>query len=407
MYGLSETCMEIEKLLHYTWKHRLYPLRQLVTSDDRVVEVIDPGVYNRLDAGPDFSNAKIKVDGTVWAGNVEMHIKSSDWYRHHHDKDEAYNNVILHVVTVADMDVVTQSGRMPAQLMLPISPRLKDDYEHLLQSDKYPPCYKRIPEIPSLKIHSWLAALQVERLQRKTIDIEDRVERSHGSWEDAYFQTLARNFGFGINGEAFEVWARSLELSKLAHHRDDLFQIEAMFLGQASLLHKVDEKYAREYEYLKHKFGLEPMDGALWRYLRTRPQNFPHVRLLQLAKMYHEQRTGLSQLLACESVKDISKLFDIKGNKLALLIINTAVPIIFAYGKTKEKERFCEKAFNLLDELKAEDNHIVRMWEECGLCVRSAGDSQALIQLKNEYCDRKECLRCRIGFEYFKFKMDN
>lgn len=411
-----------EALLHYTWRHKLLPLKELRTTDGRLLEVVDAGLYNRTDAGPDFFNAKVKVDGMLWVGNVELHIKASDWFRHHHDKDQAYDNVVLHVVTEADMDVTTSQGKVLPTVVIPISDSLRQDYEELIGSEKYPPCYKVIPSIPRLKVHSWMSALQTERLERKTKDIEKRVGEMGGSWEDAYFATLARNFGFGVNGDAFEVWAKTIPMSAVAHHRDDLFQVEAMFLGigghtptlpsrewdevAISSFAKhvaefdVDGRYAREFAYLQKKFGLEPMDGSLWRYLRTRPQNFPHVRLLQLAKMYHERRTSLAALLDCKDVKEIGKLYDMKGAKLELLVINTAVPTIFAYGRHHAKESLCEKAFDLLESLKAEDNNIVRMWQECGLDVKSAGDSQALIQLKKEYCDRKECLRCRFGYEF-------
>lgn len=390
----------MEKLLHYTWKHRLFPLSTLVTTDNRTVDVIDVGLYNRTDGGPDFFNAKIKVNGIVWVGNVEMHIKASDWYRHGHDKDEAYDNVVLHVVCEADMDVLTKSGRMPATMVLKVPDSLREDYDHLLHVDRFPPCYERIPDIPPIKIHSWITALETERLERKTDDINRRVEKFNGSWEHAYFQTLARNFGFGLNGDAFEQWTEHIDLMQMAHHRNDLFQIEAMFLGQASLLERVDETYRKEYAYLQHKFHLVPMGAMMWKYLRTRPQNFPHVRIMELAKMYCEQRTELSKLLDCTTVKDISKLYGMKGAKLNLLIINTAIPTIFAYGRARGKEHLCERAFDMLEELKAEDNNVVRMWQECGLTVRSAGDSQGLLQLKKEYCDRRDCLRCRIGFEY-------
>lgn len=390
----------MEKLLHYTWKHKLFALHLLATTDGRQVEVIDTGIYNRSNSGPDFFNAKIRVDGTVWTGNIEMHIKASDWYRHGHDTDTAYDNVILHVVCEADMDVMTSSRRKPAMLVMSVPDSLRSDYMHLLNTDKYPPCYKRIPDIKPLKIHAWISALETERLERKTKDITNRLDNNGGSWEDTYFQTLARNFGFGINGDAMEMWAKSIDLQKVGKHRDDLFQIEAFFIGQASLLDRVDERYAAEYAYLKHKFGLEPMDAVMWRYLRTRPQNFPHVRIMQLARMYYERKTDLSGVLACKDVKTIGKLLGMRGAKLDLIIINTIIPIIFAYGRAMGKEEYCERAFDLFDQIDAEDNHIVRMWRECGMEVRTAGDSQALIQLKNEYCDRKECLRCRIGFEY-------
>ena len=397
----------MERLLHYTWRHKLLPLGELRTTDGQLIEVIDSGLYNSSDAGPDFFNAKVKVDGMLWVGNVELHMKASDWYRHHHDKDEAYDSVVLHVVQQADMEVKTSQGKTLTTLELPIAPELKQDYEELVTSDKYPPCYKIIDTLPLLKVHSWLSTLQVERLQQKTNALVERVQRTRGSWEDAYFTTLARNFGFGINGAAFEMWAEALPLGSVAHHRDNLFQVEAMFIGVAGLLDKMDEKYAREFSYLQKKFGLQPIEPTLWRYLRTRPQNLPHVRIMQLAKMYHERRTSLGQLLACKTVKDISILYDIKGTKLDLLIINTVVPTIFAYGRYHAKEEYENLAFDLLEATKAEDNNIVRMWQECGLKVKSAGDSQALIQLKKEYCDRKNCLRCRFGYEFLSGEYRN
>lgn len=390
----------MEKLLHYTWRHKLLPLGTLRTTDGQEIEIISTGLYNRNDAGPDFINAKLKIDGTEWAGNVEIHIKASDWYRHRHDTDSAYDNVILHVVEQHDMEVGTSQNRRLPTLILPIPNTLKHDYEELLQSEKYPPCYKTIPTISPIKRHAWLSALQTERLEQKTATMEERVKSMNGSWEDAYFATLAHNFGFGINGNAFDTWAQSMPMKAVAHHRDNLFQVEALFIGQAGLLEKVEERYKKEYEYLRHKFGLTPIRGSLWRYLRTRPQNFPHVRLLQLAAMYHERRTGLSELLACTDIKAIGKLYGITGKKLELLVINTAIPAIFAYGRSHAKEQLCERAGDMLEQMKAEDNNIVRMWAECGLQTNNAGDSQALIQLKKNYCDKKDCLRCRFGHAF-------
>ena len=397
----------MERLLHYTWRHKLLPLGKLTTTDGRMVEVIAPGLYNNSDAGPDFFNAKVKVDGILWVGNVEIHIKASDWYRHHHDKDSAYDSVILHVVQQADMEVKTSQGKTLTTLELPVAEELKQDYEGLIHSDKYPPCYKIIPRLPSLKVHSWLSSLQVERLQQKTSAIVERVQKTKGSWEAAYFVTLSRNFGFSINGDAFETWATMMPMNALAHHRDNLFQIESIFIGMAGLLDKVDPKYSQEFAYLQKKFELTPMDATLWRYLRTRPQNFPHVRIMQLAQMYHEQRTSLSQLLNCKNSKEISTLYNVKGAKLDLLIINTVVPTVFAYGRYHAKEEYEDRAFDLLEAVKAEDNNIVRMWQECGLDVHSAGDSQALIQLKKEYCDKKNCLRCRFGYEFLSGEYRN
>jgi hypothetical protein len=287
-----------------------------------------------------------------------------------------------------------------------------------------------------------MAALQAERLERKTEDIRKRVALCNGSWEDAYFITLARNYGFGINGDVFEQWAANIPLGAVAHHRDDLFQIEAIFMGQAGLLEldAVPEHYQREalndgyfarlrneYQYLAHKFSMKPIDFKLWRFLRLRPQNFPHIRISQLANLYYQQKAGLSQLIECET---LDRLRTVLGSQVTpywethyifgaaspknakhlsygsinLLAINTAIPMLFAYGRHCSKEVLCDRAFDFLEQLRAENNHIIRMWQQVGLPVESAGDSQALIQLKKAYCDRKDCLRCRFGFEYLKRK---
>lgn len=396
----------MEKLLHYTWRHKIFPLEALLTTDGKTVEVVDTGLYNRTDSGPDFFNAKIKIDGILWVGNVEIHTNASDWFHHKHDNDSAYNNVILHVVENADSTVTTADGIAIPTLVIPIAKELRDNYAELLNSEKYPPCYKIIEDLPHLKVHAWLSALQTERLERKTRDIEERVKRMNGSWEDAYFATLARNHGYGVNSEAFEEWAKTVPLSAVSHHRDDLFQIEALFLGQAGLLDHMEPKYAQEYSFLQKKFHLTPMDPSRWKY-KTRPQNHPHVRLQQLAQMYHEHKTGLRDMLACKNTKDISNLYDFHGDKVTLFTINTVVPMMFAYGRHHAKDELCDRALDILESLPAEDNNIVRMWQECGLDVRTAYDSQSLLQLKKEYCDKKECLRCRFGYEFLQGKYKN
>jgi hypothetical protein len=429
----------MEQLLHYCWKHKLWPIHPLETTDGRPVEVIDPGLHNHH-AGPDFFNAKVKIGTTMWVGNVEIHDRSSHWYQHGHDHDANYDNVILHVVSVADRNVQTSRGDYVPQLCLTVPHTVQDNYKQLMQTDSYPPCYRIIPNLAPLTIHAWMAALQTERLEQKTIAIKQRACQAEGSWEAAYFTTLARNYGFGINGDAFDEWAHHIPLSAVGKHRDDLFQIEAIFMGQAGLLElqAVPERYQKdalnegyfaklrnEYQYLAHKFSLQPMDYHHWRFLRLRPQNFPHIRISQLANLYHQRRAGLSQLIECrdmagladclktqvtpywethytfgsESVRNAKHLSPFSIN---LLIINTCVPLLFAYGRHTSREELCDRAFDFLEQLKAENNHIIRMWQECGLQIRSAGDSQALIQLKKEYCDKKDCLRCRIGYEYLR-----
>ena len=429
----------MEQLIHYVWKHKLFPLTGLKTTDGQEVEVIDTGLHNH-NAGPDFFNAKVKIGGTLWVGNVEIHDRASDWFLHRHDRDPNYNNVILHVAESIDVDVKTRRGDYPPQMRLQVPTAVREHYEELLTTDEYPACYRIIPSLSKLMVHSWMSALQTERLEQKTEAIAQRVKDCDGSWEAAYFVTLARNYGFGINGDAFETWAKLIPLQSVAHHRDNLMQIEAFFLGQAGLLDiaAIPERYQQqalndsyftelksEYQYLAHKFGLQAMDANQWRFLRLRPQNFPHIRIAQLAHLYYEQRAGLSHLLECESVKEVRELLatqvthywethyvfgeesaksekKLSAASLNLQIINTVAPILFAYGKHKNAEKYCERAFDFLETLKAEENHIVRMWKEVGLMVETAGDSQALIQLKKEYCDRKDCLRCRIGYEYLK-----
>ena len=285
-----------------------------------------------------------------------------------------------------------------------------------------------------------MSALQTERLEQKTEAIAKRVDDCGGDWESAYFVTLARNYGFGINNDTFEQWARAIPLHDVDHHRDNLFQIEAIFMGQAGLLDidSVPKRYQKdalgedyfnklreEYLYLAHKFNLQPIDWHLWRFLRLRPQNFPHIRISQLANLYYQHKAGLSQLLEADSIKAMNEILRIgvtpywethytfgststkNGKRLSpfslnLLLINTAVPILFAYGRHKQDDTLCDRAFDILEQLKAEKNHIISMWQEVGLPVENAGDSQALIQLKKEYCDKKDCLRCRFGYEYLK-----
>lgn len=429
----------MERLLHYIWKHKLFPLKELRTAGGQAVEVIDTGLQNH-DAGPDFFNAKVRVGATAWVGNVEIHGRSADWHVHGHDRDKAYDNVVLHVAAVIDADVMTSSGRKVPQVRLDVPPGIAENYHELQNADRYPPCRRIIPELPALTVHSWMAALQTERLEQKTEAIKRRVERCDGSWEAGLFVTLARNYGFGVNGDAFETWAMGIPLGAAAHHRDDIFQIEALFMGQAGLLDeaRIPDAYRSkalsegyftrlrdEYRYLAHKFSLRPMDASLWRFLRLRPQNFPHIRLSQMASLYCSRRAGLSRLVGCDTVDRLRAVltagvtpywethytFGSTGSKadkrlspqsLDLLIINTAVPVLFAYGRHRSDARLCERALSLLEQLRAENNHIVRMWRQCGLPVSSAGDSQALIQLKREYCDRKDCLRCRIGYEFLR-----
>ena len=421
----------MEHLLHYVWKHKIFPLKELKTVSGQILEVIDTGLANR-DAGPDFFNAKIKLDGVLWVGNVEIHTSSSDWVKHGHHLDSVYDNVVLHVATYIDADVYRSNGELVPQLQLDCPAHVRDNYQELVATDSYPPCYRIIPSLSSLVVHSWMSALQTERFEQKTAQLSERLSFCNHHWEDAFFMTLARNFGFGLNGDAFETWAKHIPLRAVDKHRDNLFQIEAIFFGQAGILQDKDGddyymKLKREYEYLAHKFSLTPMDVTRWRFLRLRPNNFPHIRIAQLACLYHRSYGLFSQLMEKRTLKEIRDILrggtseywvshytfggtspsrpkTLSNASLDLLVINTVVTFLYAYGIHKGKEELCVRATDFLEELKPENNYIIRMWSQCGLKVAHAGDSQALIQLKKEYCDKKKCLYCRIGYEYLKRK---
>lgn len=421
----------MEQLLHYVWKHKIFPLGELKTTTGQQVEVIDTGLAN-TNAGPDFFNAKIKLDGVLWVGNIEIHQRSSDWYRHGHDKDVGYDSVILHIATETDTEVKRTNGEVIPQMQLACPDRVRTNYQELIETDSYPPCYRIIPSLSPFTLHSWMSALQMERFEQKAALLGERLKRCLGNWEDAFFVTLARNFGFGLNGDAFEAWANRVPLRAVDKHRNDLFQIEAIFFGQAGILADPDGddyylRLKREYAYLQHKFELVPMEASQWRFLRLRPNNFPHIRIAQLACLYHRSYGLLSRLLETETLKEARDILrggtseywvthytfggsspsrpkTLSNSSIDLLIINTIVTFLYAYGLHKGNERLCVRAGSFLEEIKAENNYITRMWDQCGMKAANAGDSQALIQLKKEYCDKKKCLYCRIGYEYLKRK---
>lgn len=403
----------MEKLLHYVWKHRILPLGSLSTTDGRRVEVIDPGMHNH-DGGPDFFNAKVLVEGILWAGNVEIHLRSSDWFRHGHDTDAAYDGVVLHVVQDADCEVNSSQGRSIPQVIMHIPDSLVQDYQSLLRTDEFPRCHRILPSIDPIRMHGWMDRLLVERLQQRAALLLDRTKAFGGDWERACFVTLCRNFGFGLNGDVFERWAMSVPLSAAGKHRDHLFQIEALFLGMAGLIeHAFQEeeqdlcrRMQQEFSFLASKFSLKPtLKYADWRYLRTRPQNFPHVRIRQIARLYHGGHVQMDALLQVKGVKDLHQRLGDAGLSAAvtrLILINTVAPLLHAYGMAMGEERWTDRARDLLEELPAENNRILRLWKECGVKVDSAADSQALIQLKKTYCDRLDCLRCQFGYAYLK-----
>lgn len=419
----------MEQLLHYIWKHKIFPLNKLQTTDGMMVEVIDPGLAN-TNSGPDFFNAKVKINGTLWIGNVEIHSSSSDWFKHHHDRDKVYDSVILHVVGEVDCEVCRMNNEPIPQMILTCPEYVVNNYQKLSSIDTLPACYAVIPQLPLFTLHSWLSVLQTERLQHKSEAIGQRLKRCDGNWESAFFITLARNFGFGINGDAFESWASILSFRALDKHRDCLFQIEAIFFGQAGLLDEnIDDDYylrlQKEFKYLQKVFELPVIDTTLWRFLRLRPTNFPHVRLAQLAMLYSKKWKLFSLLMEADTMEKMEENLQIttsaywkehyhfhnssplrtksiSSSSLKLLIINTIIPFLYAYGLHRSDDTLCLRANDLLEKLPPENNYVTRLWDGIGLKASNAADSQALLELKKEYCDKKKCLCCRIGFEYLK-----
>lgn len=432
----------MEQLIHYVWQHRMFPLGTMHTTDGQPVEVIDPGLHNG-GAGPDFFNAKIRIGEQLWVGNVEIHLRSSDWFRHHHDDDRAYDNVILHVVGHYDCPVTvptdppgqegaTGQRRQLPTLVLEVPATVKDNYDELLAEEAYPPCYRVIPQLHKLHIHSWMSALTVERLEAKTERIDHWLGETQNDWERTFFIVLARAFGFGTNAEAFERWASTFNLFDLGQHRDQPQQVLAYFLGQAGLLEDEDvEKYdnalalQREWRFLRIKYGLTPLPRRTWKMGRLRPQNSPFVRLSQFAELYHSNRLNFSMLREAPDLDALRCLLTattlpdspgvplnaathaatpltLSADSIDLLIINAVAPILFAYGRSRQNEALTERAFSLLEGIKAERNTITRSWARAGITAQHAADSQALLQLRTRYCDRKDCLRCRFGAAYLK-----
>lgn len=416
----------METLLHYVWKYKLYESVNLATSEGKIIEIIDPGVYNQ-NAGPDFFNAKIKMDGEVWAGNIEIHSMASDWYKHKHYENKAYNSVVLHVVEFLDVsDVFDQSGRSVPQWEMKIPGHIKANYQFLLSSDLSVPCLGKIREIPEIYLSDWKNALLTERLERKTNTLLQLVDEYKNDWNEVFYITLARNFGFGINNDAFERLAKSLPLRIALKHQGSTEQIEALFLGQAGLLEDENPeneyytKLRKEYFFLRRKYKLKTLEPYIFKSLRIRPNNFPYIKILQLAGIVCKKQGLFSQMLETAEDEKLRALFiselseywlthyhfekaSVKKAKYLgmqakeILLINVVVPMFFAYGKKKNSEHHIERAIRLLESLKPESNFIVTMFSHAGINTVNACDTQALIQLKREYCERKKCIFCRIG----------
>lgn len=416
----------MEDILHYIWKFKLYQ-KELKTTDGRQIEVLDVGLPN-TNEGPDYFNAKIKIDGELWAGNIEIHTSSDQWKAHKHHKNRSYNSVILHVVEKANCEVFNELGQSVIQCEIVYPQHIKENYDFLIHSNTDIPCRNYIGNVPPFHLNSWMNTLLIERLERKANHIESLLKRFQNSWEDAFYVLLTRNFGFGLNSDSFERLALSLPLRCIQKQGDNIIQIEALLFGQAGMLDnvKVQDDYfsllKKEYEFLKNKYDLKPLDSYIFKSMRSRPTAFPQIRIAQLASLLHSSHGLFSKITACDDIGRIRLMFHVNASEywqthyafgvtsdrkskylgdssLDILLINTVAPILFIYGKSIDNETVCERALKFLEMLKPEQNSITKLFAKLKMPLNSAADSQAMIQLKREYCELRKCLFCRIGHQ--------
>ena len=415
-----------EDFLQYVWKHKLIDVLSLKTKDGDTVEIISNGTQNPH-SGPDFSNAQIRIGTTLWAGNIEVHLKASDWNKHKHQTDKNYNNVILHVVLEDDMEVRNELGaKIPSvELKYSILPQVLSNYQLLKESKSSIPCGKQLNETPSLVFSMWLERLVVERLQDKTLLIKETLIKTNNNWEETFFRHLAANFGFKVNADPFFQLANSISFSLLSKYSNNQVSMEALLFGQSGLLEKgFQDKYLsdlqNEYAFLKHKHSLQPIRVQLWKFMRLRPANFPSLRLSQFSALFQKNVRLFSTLLECKKVAEIYDLLSVSASdywknhyvpdksstkavkklgKVAInnIIINTVAPFLFLYGKEKGEQQYCGKALEFLSEIEAEKNTVVEKFTSNGLSIHTASQSQALIQLYNNYCSFKRCYACSVG----------
>lgn len=411
-----------ERLLQFIWQEKYFQLNNLVLESGEQLIIRDPGAWNH-DQGPDFLNARILLDGTTWAGNVEIHVKSSQWYQHRHQTDPAYNNVILHVVW--ENDEPRLSASLPTLVLQHrVSAILLDRYEQLMQSGGQLVCQEWLPEISTSYWEAWKQQLIRGRIQRKAKDLLNLYKSCDHNWNDACWCWMARYMGSVVNGDFFEQVARSLPSRMMARHKDQVIQLEALLLGQANLLTASNpdpyvQLLQREYQFLQHKYQLPALHGRMQK-LRMRPTAFPEVRLAQLAMLWHQQGMFSRNWLEAETLADITSALDITANDfwhyhftleeaspyqpkhtgeelIQQLLINVVIPYLYATGLQQQQPALQQKAINWLNSLPAERNALIKQWQRAGATAQTALESQALIELKKYYCEARRCLDCAIG----------
>ena len=410
-----------ERLLQFIWQFQYFNKGELTTLQGESLQILFAGQFN-TNQGPDFLEAKIKIGSTTWAGNIELHFKASDWEKHNHHLDDNYNNVILHVVW--EYDVTPQNSIPVLELKERVSKILLQRYDELMKTLSFIPCENSIHLVKDITWKSWKERLLVERLIRKSKAVERYLQQSTYHWEEAFWWLIARNFGMKVNSDAFEEMARSIPLAILAKHKSQIHQLECLLLGQLNLLNQnFKEEYPKmlkkEYRFYKKKYDLKQVSMVPF-FLRMRPGNFPTIRLAQLAMLVFGSAHLFSKIKDAASILEIRKWFDVTANDywhyhyvfdeesdfkkkqlggqmINNIIINTVVPALFAYGVHHNEDIYKDRALKWLEDISAEKNSITKGFENLSFINKNAFDSQFFIQLKNEYCNNKLCLKCAIG----------
>lgn len=415
-----------EDLLHFIWKFRLLKPVSLCTTANLPLEIIGVGEHN-THAGPDFSNGRVRIGNTEWAGNIEIHRRSSEWNLHNHQVDKAYDNVILHVVHEHDKEVFNSKGQpIPClELRHYLEPGLLEKYEKLYRNKQEIPCGRQFSQCTDITREPWLERMLIERLEEKTSFIKELHTYTRGNWDETFYLLLCKNFGFKVNAGPFLQLGKLIPLSLLVKHSGSPMQVEALLFGGAGLLEEdFTDAYPRqlkkEFVFLSHKYTLAPLLQAPWKFLRMRPANFPTIRIAQLAAFIQSYRHTFSKLLEAKTAKEAKALFrlsaspwwqnhytfkasSIKKEKelgdasIENILINTVCPLLFFYGKERKEEELCEKAIEWYGHLKPESNQVTKLYKELSFETKHAGQSQALLQLHANYCKTKKCLHCAIG----------
>lgn len=420
-----------EDFLHYLWRLARFDLRRLTTTEGEPISIQNFGIYNK-DAGPDFSAARISISGIEWAGQVEMHLRSSEWYDHRHEEDAAYENVILHVVLEEDRPVYRKNGeRIPClELKGRIPPKLINSYWRLMHNEYWISCQHQLASVSPLVVSNWISRLSVERLERQCQLFKAQLEQCDRDWETVFYRSIARSLGGKVNADAMEVLARSIPLRVLLKHKHSLLQLEALLFGQAGLIPEDSEDeypqlLKREYTLLAQKYQLKQLPKAIWRYLRLRPANFPTIRIAQLARLINTSGQLFNKALAAANIQELEQMFAVElsnywrehylfdkpvqrsrrklgRSSIHSILINTVIPLLLLYGQLRGDDKYEEKAMRFLNDLPAEKNVILKNWAKLDQKPQNAADSQSLLELHRYYCSRKRCMDCAIGCAILK-----